>query len=225
MQTAIAEDDAMSGRLELERNEAAASATHAKVELARCEQRLEGLRLRMAQFEDDSRERERAVAQVQQQLQQAQQRSAASQAAMLTASAAIAELVLQKESQTLQMHEWLSQRNAAVAQRAAAAEGSSAARPQTLKLREKEHQLSLAAEQVRHSGGRWPTGCARIMALSWPKLTHEPSPEEARERAAVEEEIEWLRRKIKQIGAVNLDALERARRTGAAIRHAVGPAQ
>jgi chromosome segregation protein len=207
LQTCLAEDDAMSGRLELERNEAAASATSAKVELARCEQRLEGLRLRMAQFEDDSRERERAVGQVQQQLQQAQHRSAASQAAMLTASAAIAELVLQQESQTLQMHEWLSQRNAAVAQRAAAAEALSAARTQTLKLREKEHQLSLAAEQVRHERRTLADRLREDYGIELAEVTHEPSPEEARERAAVEEEIEGLRRKIQQIGAVNLDAL------------------
>ena len=80
-------------------NAVAAEVTTAKVELARCEQRLESLRLRLTQFEDDSRERERAIAQVRAAAaRRPSERHEASQLAMLAASAAIAELALQAES-------------------------------------------------------------------------------------------------------------------------------
>jgi chromosome segregation protein len=162
----------------------------------------------MAQFEDDSRERERALALVQQQLRQAEERREASQLAMLTASAAVAELVLQQESLNGQIQECIGRRDAAVAQRAAVADELSAVRRRAMKLRDKEHQLSLAAEQVRHERKTLADRLREDYAIELAELTHEPTVEEARERAAVEEEIESLRRKINQIGAVNLDALD-----------------
>jgi chromosome segregation protein len=75
-------------------------------------------------------------------------------------------------------------------------------------LRDKEHELSLAAEQVRHQRQTLADRLREDYQIELMALTQEPSPEEARERAAVEEEIESLRRKINQIGAVNLDSLE-----------------
>jgi len=77
-----------------------------------------------------------------------------------------------------------------------------------MKLRDKEHQLSLSAEQVRHERKTLADRLREDYAIELAELTHEPTAEEARERAAVEEEIESLRRKINQIGAVNLDALD-----------------
>jgi chromosome segregation protein len=207
-QAAFAEDEERLAGLESLRQQATEQTTAAKIDLARCEQRLESLKLRMAQFEDDSRERERAVALVQQQLRQAEDRHQASQLAMLAASAAVADLVLQQQSLNGQIQECAARRDAAVSQRATVAEELSAVRRRAMKLKDHEHQLSLAAEQVRHERKTLADRLREDYAIELAELTHEPTPDEARERAAVEEEIESLRRKINQIGAVNLDALD-----------------
>jgi chromosome segregation protein len=208
IQAAIADHEEQLRRLDQARHEAAGLATTAKIELARCEQRLESLRLRMAQFEDDSRDRERAVAQVQQQLCQARERHEVSQLALLAASAAIASLTLRSETLGLQMRECSARRDAAAAVRAGLADRLNSVRRRAITLRDEEHELSLAAEQVRHERRTLADRLREDYRIELAELTHEPSAEEAQERAEVEEEIESLRRKINQIGAVNLDALE-----------------
>jgi chromosome segregation protein len=208
LQAAIAGAEEQFARLELQRQEATKAATTAKVELARCEQRLESLRLRMTQFEDDSRERERAIGQVRQQLRQASERRAASELAMLSASSAMAELSLKAESLTGLMQQCVVAREEAAAARSAVADALNAVRRRALKLRDTEHEHSLAAEQVRHERRTLADRLREDYRIELAELTHEPSAEEAEQRAAVEEEIETLRRKINQIGAVNLDALD-----------------
>jgi chromosome segregation protein len=88
------------------------------------------------------------------------------------------------------------------------AEELAAVRRQAIKLRDREHQLSLSAEQVRHQRQTLADRLREDYRIELAELTEQPSEEENRERAAVEEEIESLRRKVNQIGAVNLDALD-----------------
>ena len=54
---------------------------------------------------------------------------------------------------------------------------------------------------------RWKAACAKITASSWPNSSHQPTPEEQHQREQVEAEIADLRRKLTNIGGVNLDAL------------------
>jgi chromosome segregation protein len=207
-QAGISQNEEQLSRLESQRHEAAGLATAAKVALARAEQRLESLRMRMTQFEDDSRERERAIEHVRRQLRQAHERHEASELAILAASAAIAALTLEKESLSRQMQACIARRDAAALERTTSIDSLNAVRRRALKLRDKEHQLSLAAEQVRHERRTLADRLREDYRIELADLTDEPSPAEAQERAAVEEEIESLRRKINQIGAVNLDALD-----------------
>src|SRR5207344_2641991 len=95
-------------------------------------------------------------------------------------------------------------RDAAAAKRAAVADELNEVRRRSLKLRDQEHQLSLSAEQVRHERKTLADRLRDDYRIELADLEHEPSPQEASERATVEEEIESLRRKINQIGAVNL---------------------
>src|SRR4029453_17012890 len=108
------------------------------------------LRTRMAQFEDDSRERERAIEHVRRQLRLAHERLETSELAILAASSAIAALTLEKESLSRQMQACIAWRDAAAQERTTLTDSLNPARRRALKLRDKEHQLSLAAEQVRH---------------------------------------------------------------------------
>ncbi len=99
-------------------------------------------------------------------------------------------------------------RDAALAERGKIADELTALRRRALKLRDQEHQVELSAEQVRHERRTLADRLREDYGLELAELTHEPTAEEAQVRAAVEEEIESLRRKINQIGAVNLDALD-----------------
>jgi chromosome segregation protein len=208
MQADIRACEEQQTQLDSRREQIVERATAAKIELARCQQRLESLRLRLGQFEDDQRERERAIVQVRQQLAQAEDRRQASELATLGASSQIALLALQVQSLGRQIAGCAARRDAAAAQRGQIADALAAVRRRALALRDQEHRTELSAEQVRHERRTLADRLREDYGLELAELTHEASPEEAAERAAVEEEIESLRRKINQIGAVNLDALE-----------------
>jgi chromosome segregation protein len=194
--------------LEATRHEAASHAMTAKVNLARCDQRLESLRHRLAQFEDDSRDRDAAIAEAHRRIGLAQSRLEVSAVATLTAAATIAQVTLRQQTLEQQIVTCRHKRDEAAARRAGLTEVLATTRRRAVKLRDKEHELSLAIEQVRHQRQTLADRLREDYSIELADLTDEPSPEEAAERAAVEEEIESLRRKINQIGAVNLDALE-----------------
>ena len=69
---------------------------------------------------------------------------------MLNASAAVAELAIRLESLSSQMHECVGRRQQATSERIAVSDELNSVRRRALKLRDKEHRLSLSAEQVRH---------------------------------------------------------------------------
>ena len=193
---------------EQRRQNAASDVTAAKVKVARCEQQVESLRLRLAQFHDDQRDRQRAISQVQQQLAQAEDRMQASQVASLFASSAASRLLLVKESLQQQKSEVARDRDRIKQERSAWTAELAALRRRTEALRDQQHQTQLAAEQVRHKLQTLADRLREDYGLELAELTTEPTPQEAQERAATEAEIESLRRKINQLGAVNLDALE-----------------
>jgi chromosome segregation protein len=208
LEAKLADREQALAALDRQRQSAGDEVTAARIDEARCLQRLESLRLRLTQFEDDQRERERALGQAQQQLSQARQRSEAAELAMLAASSQIASLALASQGLAGQIGDCTARRDLAHGQRAQVADQLADLRRQALKLRDQEHQLELSAEQVRHERRTLADRLREDYGIELADLTHEPTAEEAQERAAALEEIETLRRKINQIGAVNLDALE-----------------
>ncbi len=208
IEAAIAGQEQSLVTLERQRQSAAEEVTAAKVELARSQQRLENLRLRLTQFQDDERERDRAMSQVRQQERQAASRHEAAELAVLAASAEIAMLALLQESLGRQIADCSARREQAQVLRNQSADRLASLRRRALKLRDEEHQLELGAEQVRHERRTLADRLREDYGIELADLTHEPTAEEAAERVAALEEIESLRRKINQIGAVNLDALD-----------------
>ncbi|MDX1946881.1 MAG: chromosome segregation protein SMC [Pirellulaceae bacterium] len=207
-QASLASGEQALAELEARRQQAAGELTAAKIELARCEQRVESLRLRLMQFEDDQRERERAIAQVRQQLRQARERQVAAELAMLAAGAQIALLAWRQEGLDRRVRDCAQRRDLAQTERNAVAEQLATLRKRLQKARDQQHQLQLAAEQVRHDRRTLADRLREDYGIELAEASEQPSPEEAQERVAVEAEIESLRRKINQIGAVNLDALD-----------------
>lgn len=98
LEASLANDQQDLAKLGHDFQHASEGATAEKVELAKSEQRLEGLHLRLAQFEDDSREREQSLASGHEQLRILGQRQENSEAEILALSAELAHLYLQKES-------------------------------------------------------------------------------------------------------------------------------
>ncbi|MFN0018782.1 MAG: chromosome segregation protein SMC [Pirellulaceae bacterium] len=206
----LAEEEAELARLDDQRKEALQQATTAKIERAKSEQRLEGLRARLTQFEDDQRERENALQQVADQLTQCQQRRETCDYAVLAASSELAELYLHKEAFARELADHFQTREATTAQRNEQAESAAALRKSIRKLEEKQHQLELAAGQVRHERQTLVDRLKEDYSIDLEAMTAaatETTAEEEQARTEVEAEIEALRRKINQIGAVNLDAL------------------
>jgi chromosome segregation protein len=207
----LVQEEAELARLDEERQDALQNATTAKIERAKSEQRLEGLRARLAQFEDDQRERERGVRQVADQLAQCQLKRETCDHAILAASSELAELYLSKEVFAQELAALLETRDTTTSRRNEQAEAATALRKTIRKLEEQQHQLELAAGQVRHERQTLVDRLKEDYSIDLEAMTAaatETTAEEEQARTEVEAEIEALRRKINQIGAVNLDALD-----------------
>ena len=206
----IAGLDAETARIEHGRQSALQAATAARVELARSEQRLESLQARLAQFEDDHREREGAAGQVRQQWLACRQRHDLAEHEVLSAESSAATCYLVKEQVARQLAELTGRRESEVARRAQTADEAQQLQKALRKLHEEQHQLELAAGQVQHERQTLLDRFREDYELDLSAFTgsQPDDPQLTNERSEVEAEIESLRRKIHQIGAVNLDALD-----------------
>lgn len=187
---------------------ATADVTAARVALVRCEQQVEALRQRLAQLQEDHHERQRSLGQAQLRWEQALRRREAAEQAILQATAAIALHMLQMEEAQRRIQAAIARQEAARAQRAALAQQLVEQRRQMTALREREHRLALARQEVEHQRAHLAERMREDYQLDLAELAAQAAAEDESQRAAVEEEIELLRRKIHQLGPVNLEALQ-----------------
>lgn len=209
--------------------------TTQRIALAKSEQRLEALRARLVQLQDDQRERERATTDTRSQLAQSLERQLLAERAILDATSQLAELYLQKESLAREMAAVVLQQQALLSERQSLADEVAKARRTLRQKEDAQHAQELSANEVRHerqtladrlrddygidlatlTGVQGSGGTVQENAdpsspnpeLRTPDTTvslHNPAESE---RTDVEEEIAALRRKINNIGAVNMDAL------------------
>jgi chromosome segregation protein len=82
-----------------------------------------------------------------------------------------------------------------------------AARVAARKLEEEQHAQELAANEIRHERGAMADRLRDDYQIELSRLEHAPTDEERRRREEVDQEIAELRRKLNNIGNVNLDAL------------------
>lgn len=184
------------------------SATLAKVELAKSEQQLDHLQVRMQQFEQDQQERQRTVEQSQQKLTDAVEKAQQSQRRILEAESEVAELYLRKEESTKETVELGQRREQLRQERNELMSSAQQLRSKSRKMEEQIHQQDLAAGEVRHQRETLAQRLREDYEIELAELEHEPTDEEQHEREVVEDEISELRRKINNIGNVNLEALE-----------------
>jgi len=181
--------------------------TQIKVELAKSEERLGNFRARMRQFEEGRRERERAIADGREQLAECVRRAEASQRNILRAESQIAELYLRKESFAGETVHLVNRRELLQQARADLTAQSQKLRAKLRKIEEKIHAEDLAANEVRHQRGTMAGRLREDYGIELAELEGEPTDEEQHQREEVQEEIDDLRRKINNLGNVNLEAL------------------
>ena len=192
---------------EASREEHAREATTAKVELAKSEQRLDGLRARMTQFEEDQRERDRAIEDSRTQLDRTSQRLSSTQRDALRATSELAMLYLRKEQAAGEITQLARQREQFVAERTDIQKALQELRRRSQKLDEAQHRQELAAADLQHERRTLAERIQEDYGIDLAEAGKEPTAEEQQEREEVEQEINELRRKLNSIGAVNTDAL------------------
>ena len=195
--------------LELDEKRQAQSrqATAAKVELAKHEERLGNLRARMRQFEHDHGERRRAIHDSRGHLMQCHERTRQAQWIILQAESEIAELYLRKETIAAETLVILNRREMHRAERAELAQQAQKIRGQARKLEEQLHAKELSAGEIRFERSTLAGRLRDDYGIELAELEHVPNDEEQHRRDEVDQEIADLRRKINNIGSVNLDAL------------------
>lgn len=196
-------------RLEADRQTHHRNTTETKVELAKSEERLRNLRARMRQFEEGQQERQRAIGESRQRLSQCQRWAAESRQDILQAESQIAELYLGKESLAARTVALIGQREAILQERSALNAEVQRVRAKIRKAEEKIHARELATNEIVHERNTLVERFREDYGIELAQLEREPSDtQQQRERAEIQQEIEELRRKINNLGNVNLEALE-----------------
>jgi chromosome segregation protein len=181
----------------------------AKVESAKSEQQLEHLRAQLRQFEQDRQERHRAISDGQDQLGQCMDRVRDSEERILAAESRLAELYLYKETMGGETVALVNRRESHRQTRAKSVEESLEHRARLRKHEEQLHQRELAAGELSHERSALVQRLEEDYGIEL-ELLSRPTSDEPVDRAATEEEIADLRRKLVNIGNVNLDALDEA---------------
>ena len=192
---------------EAERQARERDATEIKVELAKSEERLRNFLAQMRQFEESQQERHRAIADNHENLTECGRRERESRWNVLTAESEIAELYLKKEGFAAGTVEMVNRREELGRQRSELTTESQQARAAVRQLDEKSHAKELAAGEVQHERSSLADRLREDYGIELAALEDEPSDEEQHRREEVQQEIDELRRKIGNLGNVNLEAL------------------
>jgi chromosome segregation protein len=211
------------GRLEADRQGRDRNTTDTKVELAKSEERLRNLRARMRQLEESRQERHRAIAESREQLARCRRSAEAAQWSILRAEAEIAQLYLRKEGFARQTVELVNQRGALQQERSGLMTEAQRARAKSRQLEEQIHAKELSAGEVRHERNSLAGRLREDYGIELAELEHESAEQDSEQRDQVQQEIDELRRKINNLGNVNLEALEELQQQEA--RHATLAAQ
>jgi chromosome segregation protein len=182
--------------------------TEIKVDLAKSEQRLENLRSRLRQFQETQQERERAIAESHAELGRAIDRAAESQRVILRSESEIAELYLRKEAVAHEAGQHVRQRAELQEQRNALVAETQRVRARIRKVEERLHAKQLESSEVQHERSTLVARLREDYGIDLAQLEQQPTAEEERQREEVQQEIDELRRKINNLGNVNLEALE-----------------
>ena len=192
------------------------SATNAtKVELAKSEQRVDDLRAQLLRFEEDKRERQNAVDDVQRSLSESQARLRESEMTMLHATSALASLHIDLETELHAIRGLLRKHASANERRSILSEQIATARKSLHKIEQRQHRQELevnriqlerdsVAQRVRDD---YDIDLSEVDESQIAAFNSEGDDTEFT-RDEINKQISDLRRKISNVGAVNMAALE-----------------
>jgi chromosome segregation protein len=182
-----------------------------KLELARVEQQLDHWQGEVRRFEQERGERQRLLAEGGEHLSENLRRACEAEDKVLAVETELAELYLRKESfggETALLEEG---RQELRSQRTAAGHEAQRLRARFRRLEEKLHKRELDAGSLRHERTTLEERLREDYGIELSELTCESASDpDAAGRSAIEEEIADLRRKLTNIGGVNLDSLQEA---------------
>jgi len=201
-------DEAQIQQLDQQRQEHALQATAAKVELEKSSEHFDNLRARQQQLEDDQRERDRATAEARSQVKVNLERHQATLRERLRASSELAMMFLAKATLHETRAALVADVDALMTEKSGSSGEIQSLRRKAQQLDEQQHRHDLAASEVRHQRGALADRMKDDYGIEIAELEVPTTAEQQQEQVDNEEEINMLRRKINNIGAVNMDALE-----------------
>ncbi len=181
--------------------------TEAKVALAKSEQQVDSLRARMLQFEEDQRERTRVIDETRSQLLDAERRRKASELESLCYGAELAEAYLRKEEIAVEIRWWSDKQEETIQARTDVAREVQRLRRSLKKEEDGRHKKELEAGEVRHDRNAMAQRLREDYGIEISQLDQAQSEADLQKRESADDEIQSLRRKISNIGAVNMEAL------------------
>jgi chromosome segregation protein len=215
----VAQLSARATELETDRHAFEEQLLAGKVERAKSEERLGNLESRRRQCERDQQERERSIADSRGQLEQCRARWLAAQRQILRIMPELAELYLAKEQIAAAIGALAVRQPASRQQRAQLVAQAQQSRAAVRALEESQHAQELEAQQVKLERTNLCDRLREDYGIELAEVTQQPSEAQLQERAAAEQEIADLRRKINHLGNVNLEALQELEELDA--RHAM----
>ncbi|QDU93655.1 chromosome segregation protein SMC [Lignipirellula cremea] len=207
LETQIRDDEQAIEAGESERQTRVREITAAKVDLAKSEQRLETLRGETSRLEVEQEERVRNLDRLHEQAAQNKTRLREAERAILASSGQLAELYLLKDGLAITSAELAERRRETAAERAELLRSSQQNQKQLRSIEEKQHSAQLKCGEIRHERGNLAERLLEDYGIDLSTMPDEASEEELAERDQIEEEISALRRKINNVGAVNMEAL------------------
>jgi chromosome segregation protein len=204
----LSEENRHIDELELRRAKQSQEANAARVEMAKSEQRLDHLGSRMQQAQKDQQERHRAVEESRAQLAQCAGRQRQCERSILQAESEAAELYLRREATEAETSHLATERDTLREERGGSAKKLQALRTQLHAVEKKIHEVELAAGEVTHQRASLAQRMLEDYDVDLAKTDTEPQDDQqVHAREEVEQEIDDLRRKVNNMGGVNLDAL------------------
>lgn len=207
-QVAIRDGEKAIEQLEAGRDSHSQLALAARVELATAEQQLDTLRARMTQFQEDERERTRAILDARQQFSQASERLQHTDREILHTTSVVAELYLAKQTAGNERLVLLEKRSRLTDERQSWSSQVQLHRKRAHQIDEQLHTKELSARDLSHRRTTLAERLRDDYKIEISELTKPANAEEQAARENIDQEIADLRRKLSNIGSVNMEALQ-----------------
>jgi chromosome segregation protein len=195
-------------KVENQRQEAGRLVTRAQIDLAKSEQRLRGLGAAKTQCEQSRQERADAIDQCRQQLFACTARLQQAEREILSMQAELAEDYLEVESLAERVRGLVRERETRQRQRVEGQTQTTQLRHELHEVEQRQHKKELSAGQIGLERRSLADRLRDEYGIELDQLQHHSDPQDEHQREEVDEEIASLRRKISNIGAVNLQALD-----------------